>query len=71
MKSSPLTLTLMAMHRISELARYTPDVLSRHFDSQHNWLLSEFINLSLRQFLDEISAEITSHEFMPPGVASR
>jgi hypothetical protein len=68
---SSLTLTYMALHRLSELARYSPDALSRHFDSQHNWLLSEFINLALDQFLDEISAEITGHEFMPPGVSSR
>ena len=68
---SPMTLTFMALHRISELARYTPDVLAQHLDSQHNWLLSEFINLSLPQFLDEISAEMTGHEFMPPGVSPR
>ena len=68
---SPLTLTYMALHRLSELARYTPDVLAQHFDSHHNWLLSEFINLSLSQFLDEVSAEMTGHEFMPPGISPR
>jgi hypothetical protein len=61
----------MALHRLSELARYTPDLLAQHFDSHHNWLLSEFITLALDQFTDEISAEMTGHEFMPPGVASR
>lgn len=66
-----LTLTFMALHRLSELARYTPDRLARHFECQHNWLLSEFINLSLPQFIDEISSEITGNDFMPPGYTVR
>jgi hypothetical protein len=36
-----------------------------------NWLLSEFTSLSLTQFIDEIAAELTGHEFMPPGYAPR
>jgi hypothetical protein len=68
---SSLSLTLMGLHKLSELARYTPDLLARHLDSQHNWLLSEFINLSLPQFIDEIAAELTGHEFMPPGYSAR
>jgi hypothetical protein len=68
---SSLTLTYMALHRLSEIARYTPDKLSKHFESQHNWLLSEFINLSLEQFVDEIAAEMTGQEFMPTGYSPR
>lgn len=60
-----------AMHRLSELARYTPDYLAKHFDSQHNWLLSEFIQTAPAQFIDEISSEITGQEFMVPGRAAR
>jgi len=64
---SSLTLTFGAMHRLSELARYEPMKLARHFDCQHNWLLCEFIKSSRDQFLDEISAEITGQDFMMPG----
>lgn len=67
----PLALTIAAMHRLSELERYDPESLARHFDSQHNWLLSEFIATASTQFLDEISSEITGQEFMVPGRASR
>jgi len=62
------TLTFAAMHRLSELARYTPDKLARHFESQHNWVLSEFISRAMYQFMDEISAEITGQEFMAPSI---
>ncbi|CAH8239481.1 hypothetical protein VAEU17_5700001 [Vibrio aestuarianus] len=55
-----------AMHRLSELARYSPDKLAKHFECQHNWLLSEFITSASNQFIDEISSEITGYEFMIP-----
>ncbi len=64
---SSLAMTFAAMHRLSELARYNPLLLSKHFDSQHNWLLSEFIATAAHQFIDEISSEITGHEFLVPG----
>jgi len=56
------------MHRLSELARYSPKSLANHFESRHNWLLSEFISTALYQFIDEISSEITGQEFMVPGI---
>lgn len=62
-----MTIMFAAMHKLSELSRYTPDKLSKHFDCQHNWLLSEFINSAASQFIDEISSELTGHEFMRPG----
>lgn len=64
---SSLTMTFALMHRLSELARYNPLLLFRHFESQHNWLLSEFIATSGFQFIDEISSEITGQQFMVPG----
>ncbi len=64
---STMTLTFAAMHKLSEMARYTPDKLSRHFECQHNWLLSEFIASAPTQFIDEISSELTGLEFMLPG----
>jgi len=70
-KRSPMTIAFAAMHRLSELSRYTPDRLARHFECQHNWLLSEFIESAPMQFIDEISSEMTGREFMQPGRASR
>lgn len=64
---SSMSLILMAMHRLSELSRYTPDQLEKHFKCQHNYLLSQFLNRSLDQFIDELSAELTGNEFMSPG----
>jgi hypothetical protein len=63
---SSMTIMFAAMHKLSEMARYTPDKLSKHFDCQHNWLLSEFLNTATPQFIDEISAELTGHEFITP-----
>ncbi|MFL0076606.1 YaaC family protein [Tenacibaculum maritimum] len=62
-----LTLTFAAMHKLSELARYNPVRLAKHFESQHNWLLSEFINISTYQFMDGIASEITGRTFLKPG----
>lgn len=62
-----LTLTFGAMHKLSEMARYSPISLSKHFESQHNWLLSEFINISTFQFMDAIASEITGKTFLKPG----
>ena len=62
-----VVLTFAAMHRLSELARYSPISLLKHFECQHNWLLSEFIYIAMYQFLDSISSEITGKEFMTPG----
>ncbi|HEX3036591.1 MAG TPA: YaaC family protein [Thermodesulfobacteriota bacterium] len=67
---SSLTLTFAAMHKLSELSRYTPDKLSKHFDGGYNWLLSEFIATAPLQFIDEVSSEMTGREFMIPGRAS-
>lgn len=61
-----MTITFGAMHRLSELERYAPDVLSKHFESNHNWLITEFLNISVPQFIDEISCEITGQNFQIP-----
>lgn len=61
-----LPLAFAAMHRLSELSRYSPDKLAKHFECQHNWLLSEFISSAPNQFIDSISSEITGHEFALP-----
>ncbi len=64
---SCLTLRFAALHRLSELARYHPQLLSRHFKAKHNWLLSEFIARSLHQYIDEVSCEMTGKGILVPG----
>lgn len=64
----PLTLSYAVMHRLSELARYDPLRLEKHFASQHNWLLAEFIKAAPVQFIDQVSSEITGFDFLPPGM---
>jgi len=61
-----MTLMFAAMHRLSELARYDPNGLDRHLSGQANWLLAEFIENSLNQFIDHIASEITGLQFWPP-----
>lgn len=64
----PLTLTLGAMHRLSEICRYRPVELASFLAGQKNWLLSEFIQIAPGQFIDELAAEITGHQFLAPNV---
>jgi hypothetical protein len=67
-EKSPLSISFSLMHRLSELSRYDPIRLKKHFDCQHNWLLSEFINLAPTQFIYGIACEITGQEFKIPGI---
>lgn len=67
---STLPLTYGAMHRLSELARYEPNILQKHLEKEASWLLNEFIEKSLIQFIDEISSEITGREFRTTGFRS-
>jgi hypothetical protein len=64
---STLTLTMAAMHRLSELSRYNPQTLNKHLEKDASWLLTEFINKSIYQFIDHISSEITGHDFRVTG----
>src|SRR5581483_1426918 len=64
------TLVLAAMHRLSEICRYQPLQLEKLLAGQKNWLLSEFIQMSALQFVDEISSEITGHQFFLANVRS-
>ncbi len=60
-------LTFAAMHRLSELSRYNPDILDKHLNGKSSWLISEFITKSLLQFIDSISSEITGDDFRVTG----
>ncbi len=62
-----LVITMAAMHRLSELARYYPQILKKHLEKEQGWLLREFINKSLVQFIDTISSEITGDDFRQTG----
>lgn len=64
----PLTIMFAAMHRMSELARYQPSVLYRHFEMKQNWLLTEFIQGAPFEFIDQIACEMTNQNFMQPAV---
>lgn len=65
---NPMTISMAVMHRISEIARYKPEQLSRLMKSKENWLLHEYISQSLDQFLDELASEITHQDIMCVGV---
>lgn len=64
----PVTIIFGLMHRLSELARYEPLTLNKHFKLRQNWLLTEFINGSADQFIDMISCEITNSNIMRPAI---
>jgi hypothetical protein len=64
----PLTLTLAAMHRLSEICRYRPVELASFLAGQKNWLVSEFIDVASTQFIDEIAAELTGYQVMTPNI---
>lgn len=63
-----LTLIFMAMHRMSEIARYKPVELNVLLDGRRNWLIYDFIKTAQNQFIDEIAAEITGNEISPAGI---
>jgi len=56
------------MHRLSEICRYQPLFLDSLLSGQKNWLLSEFIEMSPAQFIDEIASEMTGYQFLIPNV---
>lgn len=62
------TLILAAMHRLSAICRYHPLELESLLAGQKNWLLSEFIQMSASQFIDEIASEMTGYQFLVPNV---
>jgi len=64
--NSQLVLMYAAMHRLSELSRYSPMALASHFNVNHNWLLSQFISMAPTQFVYGIASEITGLEFIRP-----
>jgi hypothetical protein len=60
------TLTFACIHRLSELARYTPERLARHLESKHNWLVAEFLRVAPSQFIYFVACELTGADFAIP-----
>ena len=65
-----MTIIYGVMHWLSELVRYSPDVFAKLMASRQNWLIQEFMNMALPQFLDEISSEITGADILCTGLRS-
>lgn len=60
-------LIFCVFHWLSELVRYKPKLFNKYMKSRQNWLLHEFIDSALEQFVDEISYEITGEDIMCTG----
>lgn len=62
-----MTIIYGVMHWLSEQVRYSPNIFEKLMKSKQNWLIREFIDLGLPQFIDEISSEITGANIMCTG----
>lgn len=60
-------LIFSVFHWLSELVRYNPMPFNKYMKSKQNWLIHEFINNALDQFVDEIGCEITGEDIMCTG----
>lgn len=66
-KRNSLTLIFAVFHWLSELVRYNPEKFESMMKTKQNWLIHEFIDNALYQFIDEISCEITKVDIMSNG----
>ncbi len=64
---SSMTIIYGILHWLSELVRYNPAAFSRLLSSKQNWLIREFMDIGLNQFIDEIGSEITGVNVMCKG----
>lgn len=62
-----LTLIFAVMHWLSELVRYNPESFNSLMQTKQNWLIHEFIDIALDQFINELSCEITGADIMTPA----
>ena len=65
---SSVTLIFAVMHWLSELVRYNPEKFERLMHTKQNWLIHEFVETALYQYIDEISCEITGADIMTSGL---
>ena len=66
-KRNSITLIFAVMHWLSELVRYNPEKFAQMMGTKQNWLIHEFIDNALYQFVDELSCEITKADIMTNG----
>lgn len=64
---SSLSIIYGIFHWLSELVRYNPAAFSKLLSSKQNWLVRDFMDICLNQFIDEISNEITGINIMCRG----
>lgn len=62
-----ITLIFAVYHWLSELVRYNPEKFASLMKTKQNWLLHEFVDNCLYQYIDEISCEITENDIMSLG----
>lgn len=55
-------------HRLSEIVRYKPEEFVKLLYGRENWIVHEFLNHALDQFIDELACEITKKEIMPTRI---
>ena len=66
-KRNSITLIFAVMHWLSELVRYNPEKFDKLMSTNQNWLIHEFVENALYQYIDEISCEITGVDIMASG----
>ncbi|NBK94387.1 hypothetical protein D5278_21035 [bacterium 1XD21-13] len=66
-KRNSVTLIFAVMHWLSELVRYNPEKFDMLMNTNQNWLVREFVDNALYQYIDEISCEITEDDIMTSG----
>ena len=59
-----MSVIMAIFHRLSEIVRYKPEQMVKLLSDKESWLIHEFVNLGLDQFIDEIACEITGHEII-------
>lgn len=71
LKRNSITLIFAVMHWLSELVRYNPEKFNQIMLTNQNWLMHEFIDNALYQYIDEISCEMTGVDIMTTGRSKR
>ena len=67
LERNSITLIFAVFHWLSELVRYNPEKFEKLMKTKQNWLIHDFVENSLSQYIDEISCEITENDIMVPG----
>lgn len=68
---SSLSVSFAIMHCLSEMVRYKPDLYNSILESKYAWLITEFVELGIDQFIDEIASEITRLNILRSGVKGK